>query len=87
MCDAMAVVPATPPTQESTQSTQQDASQTSGTAHADRNIWGSLIPFNPLNKHATRIDFYKNKRKYTLGRSRREGVNDFSFPLFPKMSE
>lgn len=76
---------ATPSTQESTQSTQQEPSQASSVY--DKNIWGSLIPFNPLNKHVSRIDFYKYRQTYTIGRSRKEGVNDVPFPHAAKISK
>ncbi|KAH9939108.1 kinase-like domain-containing protein, partial [Epithele typhae] len=72
-------------TQFSTQSTEP-ASQVS-MMFIDKDIWGSLIPCNSQNPHLRRIDMCHNQRKYTFGRSRKEGVNDVILPLHAKMSQ
>lgn len=64
-----------PETQAQTQEPTQIASQHDD--DVELNIWGALIPCNPLNKNVYRIDFGKDKRTYTIGRSSR---NDIQFP-------
>ena len=78
-------------TQES--SSSQGSTQTTQDAHSllvstDRNIWGSLIPCNPSNKHIRRIDFSKDQAKYVIGRSRKlKGDVDVSFRHLASLSE
>lgn len=43
----------------------------------DSNVWGMLIPYNPNNADISRIVFYKDHPKYTVGRG---SANDIWFP-------
>ncbi|KAI0737333.1 kinase-like domain-containing protein, partial [Daedaleopsis nitida] len=43
----------------------------------DSNLWGMLIPYNPNNTHISRISFYRDQPKYTIGRG---SANNICFP-------
>ncbi|RDX51406.1 kinase-like protein [Lentinus brumalis] len=73
-------------TQQSTQSSSQTTTQ-GDPCLPDKGVWGSLIPVNDANPFVKRIDFFKSKLSYTIGRSRRDPTVDVSFKYFLRMSQ
>lgn len=71
--DGMVMDDANPATQNTQQSTQPDSQD--ATVDMDKHLLGYILPCNP--KHIRRVDFFRVKTEYKLGRDR---TNDIVFP-------